>query len=205
MSFLSKIIAASYSLRMKISKLTGLGIKTDNNMSNKNAPVNFYSLKAITNTGEEIKFEKYKGKKILLVNVASQCGFTPQYAELEELHQQNNNIVILGFPSNNFGAQEPGSDKEIAEFCKVNYGVTFQLFKKNDVKGNNKQPVYQWLSDETKNGWNNKEPEWNFYKYLVSENGDLLNVFSSSVSPLDIQLGTAIAVRQVTPHIFHDN
>ena len=188
MSLLSKIITASYSLRMKISKLTGLGIKTENNMSNKNAPANFYSLKAIANSGEEIKFEKYKGKKVLLVNVASQCGFTPQYAELEQLHQQNKELVILGFPSNNFGAQEPGSNEEIAEFCRSNYGVTFQLFKKDDVKGNNKQPVYQWLGDETKNGWNNKEPEWNFYKYLVSENGDLLNVFSSSVSPLDIQL-----------------
>jgi len=188
MSLLSKIITASYSLRMKISRRTGLGIKTENNMSNKNAPANFYSLKAITNSGEEIKFEKYRGKKVLLVNVASQCGFTPQYAELERLHMQRKDLVILGFPSNNFGAQEPGSDKEIAEFCNVNYGVTFQLFKKDEVKGNNKQPVYQWLSDETKNGWNNKEPEWNFYKYLVSENGDLLNVFSSSVSPLDIQL-----------------
>jgi len=173
---------------MKISRRTGLGIKTENNMSNKNAPANFYSLKAITNSGEEIEFEKYRGKKVLLVNVASQCGFTPQYAELERLHMQRKDLVILGFPSNNFGAQEPGSDKEIAEFCNVNYGVTFQLFKKDEVKGNNKQPVYQWLSDETKNGWNNKEPEWNFYKYLVSENGDLLNVFSSSVSPLDIQL-----------------
>jgi len=188
MSLLSKIITASYSLRMKISRRTGLGIKTENNMSNKNAPANFYSLKAITNSGEEIEFEKYRGKKVLLVNVASQCGFTPQYAELERLHMQRKDLVILGFPSNNFGAQEPGSDKEIAEFCNVNYGVTFQLFKKDEVKGNNKQPVYQWLSDETKNGWNNKEPEWNFYKYLVSENGDLLNVFSSSVSPLDIQL-----------------
>ena len=188
MSLLSKIITASYSLRMKISRRIGLGIKTENNMSNKNTPANFYSLKAITNSGEEIEFEKYRGKKVLLVNVASQCGFTPQYAELERLHMQRKDLVILGFPSNNFGAQEPGSDKEIAEFCNVNYGVTFQLFKKDEVKGNNKQPVYQWLSDETKSGWNNKEPEWNFYKYLVSENGDLLNVFSSSVSPLDIQL-----------------
>ena len=95
--------------------------------------------------GEEIQFEKYRGKKTLLVNLASQCGYTPQYAELEKLHQQNKDIIILGFPSNNFGAQEPGTDDEIAEFCKVNFGVTFQLFKKDDVKGNNRQPVYQWL------------------------------------------------------------
>ena len=188
MALLKKLITSLYPIQMKISKLTGLGIETETNTSNKKAPMDFYSLSAITNSGERITFEKYRGKKVLLLNLASQCGFTPQYAELEQLHQQNKDIVILGFPSNNFGAQEPGSDEEIAEFCKVNYGVTFQLFKKNDVKGNNKQPVYQWLSDDANNGWNNKEPEWNFYKYLVSENGNLLNVFSSSVSPLDIPL-----------------
>lgn len=173
---------------MKISKLTGLGIKVEINNKNDKASVNFYSLNATSNSGEKIEFEKYRGKKILLVNLASQCGYTPQYAELEQLHQQNKNFVLLGFPSNNFGEQEPGTDKEIAEFCKINYGVTFQLFKKNDVKGKNKQPVYQWLSDAHKNGWNNEEPKWNFYKYLIDENGNLLNVFSSSVSPLDISL-----------------
>ena len=92
--------------------------------------MNFYSLKATTNSGEEIEFEKYKGKKILLVNLASQCGYTPQYAELEKLHQQNKNIIILGFPSNNFGAQEPGTDDEIAEFCKVNLVLPFRFLKK---------------------------------------------------------------------------
>jgi glutathione peroxidase len=173
---------------MKISKLTGIGINVRKNISNKNAISSFYSLKAITITGEEVQFEKYCDKIILIVNLASQCGYTPQYAELEQLHQQNKDIVVLGFPSNNFGAQEPGSDEEIVIFCKINYGVTFQLFKKDDVKGKNKQPVYRWLSDETKNGWNSEEPKWNFYKYLVDENGYLLSVFSSSVSPLDIPL-----------------
>jgi len=185
---LKKLFSSTYLLRMKISKFTGIGIHIAENKNHTNASINFYSLKATTNSGEEINFEKYKGKKVLLVNLASQCGFTPQYAELEQLHEQNNDLIILGFPANNFGSQEPGSDEEIAEFCKVNYGVTFQLFKKDGVKGNNKQPVYQWLSDKTKNGWNNKEPEWNFNKYLIDENGNLLNVFSSSVSPLDIQL-----------------
>ena len=188
MGLLKKLIASSYPLRMKISRITGKGINIAENKTNKKAPVNFYSLKATTNAGQEIQFEEYKGKKILLVNLASQCGYTPQYAELEKLHQQNENIVILGFPSNNFGGQEPGTDDEIAEFCKVNFGVTFQLFKKDDVKGNNRQPVYQWLSDMNKNGWNTEEPQWNFYKYLVDENGNLSKVFSSSVSPLDISL-----------------
>ena len=158
MGFIKKLISLLYPLRMKFSKLTGKGIRITENKSNKKAPVNFYSLKAISNSGQEIQFEKYHGKKILLVNLASQCGYTPQYAELEKLHQQNVNIIILGFPSNNFGSQEPGSDDEIAEFCKVNFGVTFQLFKKDNVKGNKRQPVYQWLCDENKNGWNTKEP-----------------------------------------------
>lgn len=185
MTLFKNLISAIYPLQMKISRLTGLGIKVEINSSNKNAPMDFYSLKAITNSGKEIGFETYKGKKVLLVNLASKCGFTPQYADLEESHQQNKDLVILGFPANNFGTQEPGSDEEIAQFCKINYGVTFQLFKKDDVKGANKQPVYQWLTDANKNGWNNEEPKWNFYKYLVDENGNLVNVFSCSVSPKD--------------------
>jgi glutathione peroxidase len=186
MSLLKKIISFIYPIRMKLSKLTGKGIHTMENNKDIKPAVDFYSLKAISNTGEEILFEKFRGKKILFVNLASRCGYTPQYTELEQLHQQNKNIIILGFPSNNFGAQEPGTNEEIANFCKVNYGVTFQLFKKNEVKGNNKQAVYDWLSDKNKNGWNNKEPQWNFYKYLVDENGNLSNVFSSAVSPCDI-------------------
>jgi len=188
MSLLKKLISIYYPLRMRLSKLTGKGIKMMENKSNNQAPVKFYSLKATTNSGKEIEFDQYRGKKVLLVNLASQCGFTPQYEELEKLHKQNDNVIILGFPSNNFGSQEPGTDDEIAEFCKVNYGVTFQLFKKDDVKGNARQPVYQWLSDENKNGWNSEQPQWNFYKYLVDEKGNLSNVFSSSVSPLDIPL-----------------
>ncbi|MEO6219263.1 MAG: glutathione peroxidase [Ginsengibacter sp.] len=173
---------------MKISKLTGMGIDISQNKNSKESPVSFYSLKATTNTGEEISFEIYQGKKVVLVNLASQCGYTPQYAELEKLHQQNKNIIILGFPSNNFGSQEPGTDNEIADFCKVNYGVTFQLFKKENVIGNNKQRVYEWLSDEYKNGWNNSAPKWNFYKYVVDENGNLSKIFSSSVSPPDMNI-----------------
>lgn len=186
MPFKRNLIKYIYPLLMKISKLKGVKLNEMENKNNIQAPVNFYSLKAITNSGEEIQFEKFNGKKVLLVNLASQCGYTPQYAELEQLHQQNKDITILGFPANNFGAQEPGTDKEIAEFCQLNYGVTFQLFKKDDVKGENRQPVYDWLCDANKNGWNNEEPKWNFNKYLVDENGNLSKVLSSSVSPLDI-------------------
>ena len=186
MSLLKNITFSSYPFLMKISKLTGLGINIHKNKKMVTAPESFYLLKATLNNGEEISFEKFRGKNVLIVNLASQCGFTPQYTELEHLHQQNKNIFILGFPSNNFGAQEPGNDVEIAEFCKLNYGVSFLLFKKNEVKGNNKQPVYQWLTDKNKNGWNDLEPQWNFYKYLVDEKGNLSQVFSSSVSPQEI-------------------
>lgn len=185
MSLLHRIISSTYSFRMKISNLTGMGIQVYKNKNNVNPPADFYSLKAYNNAGEEIDFKIYKGKKILIVNLASQCGYTPQYAELENLFLTNDQLTILGFPANNFGQQEPGTDHEIAEFCKLNFGVTFPLFKKDDVTGENIQPVYQWLSDKNKNGWNDIEPKWNFYKYLIDENGILEKVASSSVSPQD--------------------
>ncbi|HJY22097.1 MAG TPA: hypothetical protein VJ279_04380, partial [Hanamia sp.] len=114
MLFSKKLIASTYSLRMKFSQLTGMGISIYKNKNNIKAPESFYSLKATANSGEEISFGKYKNKKILIVNLASQCGYTPQYAALEKAYQQNKNLIILGFPSNNFGAQEPGTDTEIA-------------------------------------------------------------------------------------------
>lgn len=188
MPFIKKLIASTYSLRMKISKFSGLGINILENKKDIKAPVSFYSLKAISNNGEKISFEKYRRKKVIIVNLASQCGYTPQYAELEKLHQQDKNLVILGFPSNNFGAQEPGNDEEIEQFCKINYGVSFPFFKKNDVVGKSLQEVYQWLSDKGKNGWNSTAPKWNFYKYLVDEDGNLKKIFSSSVAPRDMIL-----------------
>lgn len=187
MGLLRNIIKNSYGFRMKISKLTGLGISKQSNNKLVTAPENFYSLKAKATNGEEVGFEKFRGKKILIVNLASQCGFTPQYDQLEELFQlHKNKITVLGFPSNDFGGQEPGTDEEIEQFCKVNFGVTFPLFKKDHVKGKDKQPVYQWLCDAKKNGWNAQEPSWNFCKYLIDEQGNLEKIFSSSVSPLEI-------------------
>ena len=188
MSILKKIITATYYLRMKISKLTGLGIHVHKNDSQISAPETIYILRASLNTGEEVSFERYRGKKLLIVNLASQCGYSRQYRELETLRQKNKDLVILGFPSNNFGGQEPGTDADIATFCRINFNVTFPLFLKNDVKGKLKQPVYEWLTNKDKNGWNDLEPGWNFYKYLIDENGNLLNVFSSAVSPLDIKI-----------------
>ena len=187
MGIIRKIINKLYGFRMKISKLTGMGIAISSNNTKINAPESFYSLNAKATNGQIVNFEKFHGKKILVVNLASQCGFTPQYNQLEELFQlYKNNITVLGFPSNDFGGQEPGTDEEIEQFCKVNFGVTFPLFQKDHVKGVGKQPVYQWLCDAKKNGWNNEEPSWNFCKYLIDEKGNLDKMFSSSVSPLEI-------------------
>lgn len=188
MSIISKIITAAYPLQMKISKLTGMGIRIVENKENVIAPKSFYILNAVLNNGEMVSFEKFKNRKVVIVNLASQCGFTPQYEELEKLYKQSKNLEILGFPANNFDSQEPGTDEEISQFCKINFGVTFPIFKKNDVKGNTKQPVYEWLTEKSKNGWNVLEPQWNFYKYLIDENGNLSKLFSSSVSPLDVTL-----------------
>jgi glutathione peroxidase len=119
-----------------------------------------YDFKINSLEGEEIDFEKYKGKNLLIVNVASRCGFTPQYADLEKLHEEfGEQVVVLGFPANNFGSQEPGTNLEIAEFCQKNYGVKFQMFEKISVKGEDQHPLYQWLKAKT-----GQEPGWNFCK-----------------------------------------
>jgi glutathione peroxidase len=187
MGILKKLITKLYGLRMKFSKLTGVGINVSANNKQIRPQESFYGLTAKANNGERVSFEKFRGKKILLVNLASQCGYTPQYNELEELHRvHKDEIIVLGFPSNDFGGQEPGTDEEIQNFCKLNFGVTFPLFQKDHVKGTARQPVYQWLCNADKNGWNDEEPSWNFYKYLVDEQGNLTKVFSSSVSPLEI-------------------
>ncbi len=150
----------------------------------------FYSFKMEALDGKIIDFSKYKGKKVLLVNTASECGYTPQYTDLQKLHETHgNDIVILGFPANNFGGQEPGSNEEIAAFCQKNYGVTFQLFDKISVAGDDKHPLYTWLAQ---NAPNNEEPNWNFCKYLVDENGKVLGFYSSKVKPMGEEILSAI-------------
>lgn len=148
--------------------------------------VDFYSLSFKTITGETFKFDKLKGKKVLLVNTASKCGFTPQFKDLEELNQQyGKSLTIIGFPSNDFLGQDPGTNSEIESFCELNYGVTFQMMEKSSVKGKEINPVYQWLTDKSKNGWNEKAPSWNFCKYLIDENGKLIGFWPSKVKPMD--------------------
>jgi glutathione peroxidase len=152
--------------------------------------VAFHSLKAVLGNGTEYDLSKLKGKKVLLVNTASNCGYTNQYDDLQALHEKfSDKLVILGFPANDFKEQEKGSDEEIAQFCKVNFGVTFPLMKKSSVKKSAEQnEVYKWLTDSTKNGWNSKQPSWNFSKYLVNEEGVLTHYFDPSVSPLSKEI-----------------
>jgi glutathione peroxidase len=144
-----------------------------------------YDIKLEALDGGEVDLNDYKGKKILFVNVASECGFTVQYEELQKLHETHGDkLAIIGMPCNQFGGQEPGSADEIASFCKKNYGVTFQLLSKADVKGANQHPLYAWLTQKSLNGKEDSEVTWNFQKYLVDENGQLLEVFSSRVTPM---------------------
>lgn len=148
---------------------------------------NLYDFKIKSLTDESIiDLSTYRGKKVIILNVASECGYTPQYANWQKFHEAHGDkVIVLGFPSNDFGAQEPGDNKQIASFCQKNYGVTFQLFDKITVKGENKHPLYKWLSTKELNGWNEKEPSWNFCKYVVNEKGELTNYFGSKVLPTD--------------------
>jgi glutathione peroxidase len=153
------------------------------------ASKSFYDFTVKSIEGKEIPFSVYKGKKVLIVNTASECGFTPQFTELEELHEKyKDKVVLLGFPANNFGGQEPGSNSEIATFCQRNFGVSFQLFEKSEVVGVNQSPLYQWLTHKDQNGWNNTAPSWNFCKYLINENGELVKFYSSSIKPLSDEI-----------------
>jgi glutathione peroxidase len=178
-----------------ITGLTNLFGKNNKTLkSKKMATTDLYSLKTTLNNGQTLDFSTLKNKKIMLVNTASDCGFTKQYDGLQELHEKfKDKVTIIGFPANDFGAQEKGSDDTIAEFCKVNFGVTFPLAKKSTVIKNAEQSeVYQWLTDETKNGWNNTAPTWNFCKYLIDEKGNLTHFFEAAVEPMGKEIAAAI-------------
>lgn len=156
-------------------------------------PKSIYDFKVEGLNGYTIDFSKFKGKKILIVNTASKCGFTPQYEELEKLYEEHKDqLVIVGFPANNFLSQEPGSNAEISAFCQKNYGVTFPMSEKISVKGKNMAPIYQWLTNKDYNGLKNSSVKWNFQKYLIDEQGKLIAVFPSSTKPLSEEVMKAI-------------
>ena len=163
--------------------------KSDDSPKKSKAIASFYDLKATSIDGDEISFEKYKGKKVLIVNTASSCGYTYQYEGLQKLNDiYGNDVEVLGFPANDFLFQERGSDSDIADFCEKNYGVTFQMFSKITTKGRNQSPVYTWLTNKDLNGWNEKKPTWNFCKYLIDENGNLVEFFDKSVKPMSKEI-----------------
>lgn len=154
-------------------------------------PIHDYSFTSIE--GKVVPLSSFKGKHLLLVNVASRCGFTPQYAELEELSKRYaDRLVVIGFPANDFLDQEPGTNEEIQTFCQTRYGVTFPLSQKVAVTGSGKCDVFRWLSNKGLNGWNDKEPRWNFYKYLIDPSGELVKVFPSSTTPLSQEITEAL-------------
>lgn len=143
-----------------------------------------YEFKFNTITGEEKSFSEFKGKKILLVNTASECGYTPQYSELQEMHKNyGNQLVIIGFPANNFGGQEPKGNEDIAVFCKKNYGVTFLMAEKISVKGSDIHPIFEWLIQQ-ENPYFKGDVKWNFEKFLIDENGHVVARFRSTVKPM---------------------
>ncbi len=188
-----KVLKAIYPALMWWTKLTGVNAKS---MANEHAapPVSFYSLKTTSNTDKEYDFGQLKGKKVLIVNTASNCGYTDQYEQLQQLYEKfKDKLIILGFPANDFKEQEKGTDEEIAQFCKVNFGVTFPLMKKSSViKTPAQNNIFHWLSDSSNNGWNQKEPSWNFSKYIINEQGVLTNYFDPSISPLSEEVINAI-------------
>ena len=151
---------------------------------------NIYQFKVTDLYGNTFDFSTLKGKKIMIVNTASECGSTPQYRDLEAIYEKykDQNFIIVGFPANNFGAQEPGSDEQIASFCKKNYGVTFPMMSKISVKGKDMHEVYQFLTQKSKNGLQDSEVAWNFQKYLIDENGELVKVIQPQTLPTDREI-----------------
>lgn len=164
------------------------GVRSAGDQATAAAPaVTFHSLSAQDIHGAPYPFEQLKGRKVMVVNTASECGYTPQYKQLQELHEAygGKGLVIIGFPCNQFGGQEPGSAEQIEAFCQKNYGVTFPLMSKVDVKGGSQHPVYRWLTSKAENGVMDSAVKWNFHKYLVDEQGRLVMSLESGVSPLD--------------------
>ncbi len=193
MTYRQKVLKAIYPVWMWWAKLRGKNV-TELKNEQKRPPVSFYTLKGILNNGDSLDFATMKGKKLMLVNTASDCGYTEQYEALQKLYAEHKeNLVVIGFPANDFKQQEKGTDEEIAQFCKANFGVSFPLMKKSSViKGEGQNAVYKWLTDSSQNGWNNKPPSWNFCKYIINEEGVLTNYFGASISPISKDVLEAI-------------
>ena len=192
-TFKQKVLRFFYPLIRKASKRSKNGTVLIN--ENKTAPtVPFYEQKITLNNGKLMEFSAYSGKKVLIVNTASNCGYTGQYAELQKLHERlGDKLAIIAFPANDFMEQEKSNDNEISHFCQTNYGVKFSIAKKGVViKNEEQQPLFKWLTDSKANGWNNHQPDWNFSKYVIDEKGYLTYYFGPSISPLDNEFLKAV-------------
>ena len=194
MTIRQRFLKLVYPIFTWLGRVTGRRSKVFINGTPTQPPQSLYNLSIVLNNGQSVPLSNYKGKKILFVNTASDCGYTDQYDELQKLYEANREkLVIIGFPANDFKEQEKGTDEDIAQFCKINYGVTFPLAKKSSViAGHDQNPVFQWLSDKNKNGWTSKKPSWNFSKYLVNEEGVLTNYFDPSITPTSKEVVDAV-------------
>jgi len=174
---------------MSPMQLIAITLFTPKNKAGSRSKASIYDINIDSLQGQAIDLNQYQGKKMLFVNVASKCGFTNQYKDLQKLHEKyTENLVIIGVPSNQFGKQEPGSASEIQEFCQINYGVDFTITEKVDVKGDEQHPLYQWLTKKTLNGRKNASVKWNFQKYLVDEKGELIDYYLSSTQPMSSKI-----------------
>jgi len=148
-----------------------------------------YNIKFKNILGENLSFREFRGKKILVVNVASYCGYTTQYKDLQKLQDSySDRLQVIAFPCNDFGFQEPGSDSQIVQFCESNYNIKFPVMSKINIRKKPIHPVYEWLTNSDLNGWNDSKPRWNFYKYLIDENGKLIKSYGSNTSPLSPEI-----------------
>ena len=171
-----------------IKAFVGTLTATDKAVTQKSSQ-SIYNIEINSLQGKPINLSEYRGKKILFVNVASKCGFTPQYRALQELHEAyKDKLVVIGVPCHQFGRQEPGNSEEIQEFCQVNYGVSFLITEKIDVKGTDQHPLYEWLTKKAVNGKQNSSVKWNFQKYLVDEDGEFLDFFYSITKPFNARI-----------------
>lgn len=196
MTLRQSVLKFFYPLLMALSRFSPNG-KILVNKNNTVPHKSFYELTATANNRAQINFSSFRGKKILIVNTASDCGYTAQYEELQKLYEEEKeNLEILAFPANDFGEQEKGNDDTIATFCKVNYGISFTQTKKCVViKNENQHLVFKWLTNKNENGWNSEAPVWNFCKYLVDEKGNLTHYFGTAISPTGKKMRKAVTAR----------
>jgi len=193
MTLRQRILKWSYPLFVSYKKFRGKNKKLEHD-KNIVPTISFYNLSATLNHGQQLAFETFRNKAVLIVNTASDCGYTNQYTELQKLYEENKQtLIVLAFPSNDFKNQERGNDEDIAKFCQRNFGISFPIAKKAVVvKGQEQHKVFEWLSYKELNGWNEQEPSWNFAKYLINKKGQLTHYFDPAVSPLSQDVIRAI-------------